>query len=449
VRITRRELVAGSVGAGSCVAADSGDSAVVQEAGIDHVIVVMMENRSFDHFLGALSLLEGRADVDGLQVGMSNPDAAGNGVGLAHTEMLCVPDPGHGWDSSHGQFNGGANDGFVLDYGGEEVMRYQDRGNLPITYALADQYAICDAYFCSVMGPTWPNRFYGHSGTSLGMRSNDFGIYDLPTAWNHLEERGIAWKYYFVDLPFIVLLKDNFRTDRSGYLEDFVADAEAGRLPAVCWVDPGFGLNDDHPPHFVGAGQMFLAAVAKALGASPQWNRCLWLLTYDEHGGFFDHVPPPKTEDDYAADGFDQLGFRVPVVAIGPWVKQGAVKTTFDHTSWLKFLCELHDIEPWTKRIAAANSLAEVLDLDRMARNEPLPPPELPAYDYPLETLPDECGGQAVMGPPAPSGDARGPGPVVYGESWQPLVKMLAGRDDRSAELLRRAAWTRRYVNGK
>jgi phospholipase C len=454
--VTRREVlagagaIAGAAGAASCKT-DEGDSAGdLGPATIDTIVVVMMENRSFDHMLGGLTLVEGRSDVDGVTAEMSNPDADGNPVYVYPNEVGCQDDPPHGWNAGHAQFNDGANDGFVREYGDPGVMQYQQRADLPITWALADEYAVCDRYFCSVMGPTWPNRFYGHCGTSEGMTSNDWpqeGSYPLPNVWAKLGEKGVSAQYYYSDLPFLILVRDAFDVQRARMIEDFVADAEAGRLPAVCWVEPGFAFNDDHPPHHVAMGQEFLAVVYKALSRSPQWNNCLLLITYDEHGGFFDHVPPPKTDDDYAAEGFDQLGFRIPGLAIGPYVKKGAVRTVFDHTSWLKLVCERHGIEPWTKRIAAANSLAEVLDTDRMAAREPRPPIELPAFDFDDDSLGSECDNQGVMGPPPPNRPAppRHAPPAVV-EPWHELMRAVYREEDRTEEWARLARWLRAYL---
>lgn len=419
---TRREALASMAAAVAAGCAPktgpSGDSGAVIPATIDHIIVVMFENRSFDHFLGALKLEEGRA-VDGLDATMSNPDADGNPIAVHPAAVQCLFDPPHGWNSSHLQWNGGANDRFVTEYIADgapnpaEVMGYMTRADLPVSYALADAYTVCDRYFCSVMGPTWPNRFYGHAGTSEGQDDNNFpegGAFTFPTVWNKLDEAGVAWKYYYTDLPFIGLFENGLKPGFYGMFEDFLYDCANGLLPAVSWVDPGFSYNDDHPPHFVGLGQEFLGMLYQALATSPQWNRCLLLVTYDEHGGFFDHVPPPTTEDDYAADGFDQMGFRIPVLAVGPFVKAGVVSDTLDNTSWLKLVCERFGITPWTKRIEAATSLAVVLDADRMAADQPNPPAEVPLPDYDDDALGAECfgGGLGPTAPPPGTGPKRG-----------------------------------------
>jgi phospholipase C len=442
IRLSRRQaLTALSAGAVACRSKNT-DSTTKVAGSIDTIVVVMMENRSFDHVLGSLKLLEGRTDIDGLDEMMSNLAQDGTEFPITEATTTCVPDPPHGWNSSHDQFNTGLNDGFVREYQDSEpeawpgeVMSYQTRNTMPITYALADAYAVPNRWFCSVMGPTWPNRFYGHAGTSAGHQSNeldDSGFYTFPTVWSKLDELGVPWGYYYSDLPFIGLIEGHFRDETCHILEQFFLDAEAGTLPPVCWVDPGFTVNDDHPPHPVGRGQEFLASIFKALAASPQWEHCLLILTYDEHGGFFDHVPPPLTDDDYIEDGFDQMGFRIPVLVIGPYVRPGGSDVVFDNTSWLKFVCEKYGIEPWTRRIAAANSIGVLLDEDRLAKNEPAAPITLPEFVFDEANLGEECSGQDVLGPTPPPSEEEERLQLVDELGW--FVEKYYPKADRRKE---------------
>jgi phospholipase C len=409
VRLTRRETLAGGLAAAAAAGCpaketrDTGEAPAPEPGSIDVVVVLMMENRSFDHVLGSLKLLEGHAS-DGLVAGMSNPDADGVAHEIAPVQVECLDDPGHGWSSSHDQFNGGANDGFVRDYGGDAVLGYYTREKLPITYALTDAYCVADRWFCSVMGPTWPNRFYGHAATSEGQQDNSLsgdGAFTFPTIWTKLDEKGVPWRYYYVDVPFMGLFANHLRDDTYAFVEDFVRDAEKGELPPVVWIDPGFTYNDDHPPHYPGFGQELIAVIYEALARSPQWKNVLFVITYDEHGGFFDHVPPPTTEDDYAAEGFDQVGFRVPTLLVGPYVKAGVDSTVYDHTSWIRYICDKHGIEPWTARVAAANSMAAALDADRLAVGDASDPIELPAFDVDDDAIPSECFDAGTGGPPS------------------------------------------------
>lgn len=409
VVMSRRAALAGLGALGVGCRPQKGSKAPPTPGSIDTVIVVMMENRSFDHVFGSYSLLEGK-EVDGLVAGMSNPAKDGTPWPIAEAETDCVPDPPHGWTSSHDQFNAGSNDGFVREYQDSEpsaspgeVMSYQTRKTMPISYALADGSALCQRWFASVMGPTWPNRFYGHAGTSAAHKSNELpsegGLYTFPTVWSKLDEAGVPWKYYYTDLPFLALFKDHVRPETTDFLENFFFDVANGALPPVCWVDPGFSFNDDHPPHPVGRGQEFLAALYKALAASPHWENCLLVITYDEHGGFFDHVAPPLVDDDYVPDGFDQLGFRIPVVVTGPYVKPQVSSEQFENTSWLKYICDTYGIEPWTRRIAGATSIATLLDTERLEKGEPYPAISLPDFVLDESGLGEECSGQGVMGP--------------------------------------------------
>ncbi|MCP4872649.1 MAG: alkaline phosphatase family protein [Proteobacteria bacterium] len=367
---------------------------------IDTVVFLMMENRSFDHFLGAMSLEEGNTDVDGLTEEMSNPNLAGESVLVHPADGACIDDPPHSWGSSHDQFNEGANDGFVRENeqrhpsSGHQAMGYWGRDGLPATYAIADAGVVCDRWYCSLMAQTWPNRFYYLAGQNGGGFGNEQPEEDFAHIFERLDEAGVGWANYFGNLPFGFLLRD-LTLAREEYipLEDFFHNAEVGLLPAVTYIDPIFGRNDDHPPAHPMAGQVLIASVYEALANSPHWDRCLLVITYDEHGGFFDHVPPPLAQDDRPESGHDQLGFRVPTVIAGPWVKQGAVShSVYDHTSCLALLEYLHELEPLTARDAAANNLLDVLDEERLLTNTPAAPATLPVIDADPEVIyADEC----------------------------------------------------------
>ncbi len=366
---------------------------------IDTVVVLMMENRSFDHVLGALSLEEGRSDIDGLQPNHSNLLPNGTVIEVFPAEIDCLADPPHGWTSSHRQFAEGENSGFVTEFEarasglGEHAMGYLDRSWQPVTYALADAGTVCDQWFCSLMTGTWPNRFYSHCGQNGGVRGNDFPEVDFPSLYTRLTEHDRSWGCYFSVLPFMALLTDNGTGQPLEPIAAFFDDAEDGDLPNVTIVEPAYGINDDHPPAHPLSGQIFIRQVLDALIASPQWDRTVFILTYDEHGGFYDHVPPPTAPDDYAADGFDQLGFRVPTVIVGPWVKPGHVShTVYDHASILAFCEALFEMEPLTARDAAADPMLDVFDPVAVFQGVPHPPPSLPTVEADREVLVrDQC----------------------------------------------------------
>ncbi len=347
-------------------------------AGIDTFVVLMMENRSFDHYLGALRLIEGRDDVDGLTGTESNPAPSGPPVPVHLLEDFTPADPPHGWDACHAQWNHGANDGFVTEHAGAsqaDVMGYHVRSQIPVTYALADGGAICDRWFCSVMGPTWPNRFYLHGATSNGNQSNlpAFGFNSIFAA---LDDAELSHKNYFHDVAWAT--GGYFKLSGNAGIETFFDDAAAGTLPTFSIVDPGFfggGANDDHPDHDIRLGQALIGAVVNALGQSPQWNKCMLVITYDEHGGFFDHVPPPTTTDE--REEFRQLGFRVPSLVIGPTARRGqVVSAQFEHASVIATLCKRFGIPALNQRVADSADLSPCLD--PAYYGDPQPAPTVP-----------------------------------------------------------------------
>lgn len=368
---------------------------------IDTVVVLIMENRSFDHYFGALTLEEGRTDVEGLTADIANPHPDGSMVPVFHTEVDCLADPPHSWNSSHAQFNEGANDGFVREFAAREpevaheAMGYLNRADLPALYALSDAYTLCDHWYSSLMTSTQPNRFYFHCGQSGGYTNNDVQVdQDYPSVYTRAAEKGLTWGAYYANLPGILLVPDRKAGDMQiQNLDAFFAAAEAGTLPNVVLVEPPYGEADDHPPAHPTAGQLYIAQIYEALANSPQWERIAFFVTYDEHGGFHDHVPPPTAPDDRASEGFDQLGFRVPGLVIGPWVKPGHVShVVYDHTSALAFLEKLFELEPLTKRSAAADPMLDCFDLDAMAAGLPLQPVVLdPIEADPAELFRPEC----------------------------------------------------------
>src|SRR6266487_98997 len=176
------------------------------------------------------------------------------------------------------------------------------------------------------MGPTFPNRWYLHSGQSGGYMYNELvPTTKWPSIYDRLDAAKIPWSYYYTDLPFLATM--GIPLSKTLSIDQFYLDAKMGKLPPVVMADPGFSFNDDHPPHHPLLGQQFIASIYTALATSPQWENSLMVVTYDEHGGFFDHVAPPKAADERAANGFDQLGFRVPTMVMGPYVKKGYVSS--------------------------------------------------------------------------------------------------------------------------
>jgi len=367
--------------------------------GIDHIVVMMMENRSYDHLLGARAL-EGLGG-DGLTTTMFNRNLAGDPVGVyeAMVGQLCVVDPPHGWEECHDSFDGGLNEGFLIAHetrngaGQKGVMEYLTRAQVPVSWALADAYGTCDRYFCSVMGPTWPNRMYWHSASSGGQKTNGLptGGFTWASIHHRLNDAGVDWAYYYMTIPVLGLVRNLDKEGKVKLLEDFYRDAAAGKLAPVTYVDPGFDVNDDHPPLHPIWGQQFIASIYAALANSPKWDRTMLVITYDEHGGFFDHVPPPTTVDDQAAAGFDQMGFRVPTIVAGPYIKQGVSSTVRDHCSVLAHIERKFGLVPLNQRTIAANDLSDMIDDGRIALGQPSAPIQLPAIEIDESMLGADC----------------------------------------------------------
>jgi phospholipase C len=371
------------------------DPSVENLSKIDHIVVLMMENRSFDHMLGYLTL-GGRADVDGLEPGMKNVHA-GRDYPVHHlssTKLTKAQDPCHGGECVAVQI---ANDmgGFVDSYASANpadpdpglVMGHFDGADLPVYDHLAREHVVCDRWFCSVPGATWPNRLYAVTGTSEGTLDNrePVPIYDIPSFVRHLDARGVSWGWYCHDVATLRLTDARYAVGHFGNFswfdrrtfaapKSFVDAAASGALPSVSWIDPNFvdvgfvgpsGSNDDHPPSDVRDGQTLVLKLYHALVTSPQWQKTLLVVTYDEHGGFFDHVPPPAARDDNAKTR--RYGPRVPAFVISPWVDPGVSHRLFDHTSIIKTIllrfCRdaRGTIPTMTKRVAEAHHLGELL----------------------------------------------------------------------------------------
>jgi phospholipase C len=393
--------MAGAAGAASVLPGCGGDDATELPPGIHHIVVVMMENRSYDHLLGARKLdgLPG----DGLATTMANVNMAGTSVPVfpGTYDSVCVLDPPHGWTAAHNSFAGGANTGFLVEQEADHgagtqpaPMQYLTRDLVPVTWSLADNFATCDRYFCSVMGPTWPNRMYWHSGSSNGIMSNDFpsGGFTWPSIHHRLDEKAVPWKYYYFDIPVLAIVDTIDKTGRVAYIEDFLRDAMSGNLAPVSYVDPGFSYNDDHPPHHPIYGQQFIASIYRALASGPLAKHFLLVVTYDENGGYFDHVAPPTTVDDFAKTGFDQMGFRVPTLVAGPYVKPGYVSSVvMDHCSVLRHIQNTHGLADLNQRVTAANDLSDVIDQVALAAGIPHELADIPAIEIDESTIMQQC----------------------------------------------------------
>jgi phospholipase C len=358
---------------------------------IQHVVVVMMENRSFDHFLGWLPGADGWQDT----VTARFPDQAGTLQACYHLSepMGCAyRDPDHSYVGGRFQWHGGAMDNFARGRNDRYAIGFYTDADRPFMSALARRYTTCDRYFCSILGPTFPNRIFLHTGQTDRL-DNRAQVCDLATIWDQLNQPdGPTGRYYFTDLPFLALWGGRYRSIAASY-EQFLVDARAGALPNVAYLDPRFTgarygtSGDDHPHAHIGAGDAFLADVFHALSSSPAWARTVLVVTYDEWGGFYDHVAPSRVTPGIApgvdpeggvdrdlVDGRVLLGFRVPCIVASPFTKgtdPGVARIAhglYDHTSVLRLIEWRFGLRPLSQRDGSAletdpGNLADVLHL--------------------------------------------------------------------------------------
>ncbi len=344
-------------------------------ADIRHLVVLMLENRSFDHMLGYLKST-GMA-VDGA-IGATNVDDHGNAIKGYHLDSTRVRiRPDHEVAHVATQVNGGQMDGFLKGYGSRahlaEIMGWYDQRDVLTYDVLARKYAVCDRWFSSFAGPTWPNRFFAMCGTSAGITKNMHWI-DREPFFDRLPQG--SWRYYSHDVAFLRTVNKykGHVGEPIAKISSFYKSCLDGTLPQVSWLDPNFTLvdfdallnwaNDDHPPADIARGQNLVARVYNHLVASPAWPNTLFVVLYDEHGGFYDHVPPPVAPGNEAAP-FDRLGVRVPALVISPWVPCGVpYSATLDHACLARTAFELfapQQVNHFTPRVAASPSLLPLL----------------------------------------------------------------------------------------
>ena len=374
---------------------------------IEHVIIFMQENRSFDHYFGTLRGVRGFGDKRGHKTFLQKGT---NGKTLAPFRLpkQCLPDITHDWGPQHRARNGGKMDRFLSEHektdgaaDGPETMGYYNRADIGLYYSMADAFTICDGYHCSVIGPTDPNRLMSmsasidpagkHGGplmeTLVSKRGGFAGKFTWTTMPERLQSNGVSWKVYqsgiggALDnvLPYFKAFNPGTKFDKLGgvgapkYPDDFLADLSNGHLPQVSWLlasvteseHPGFSTPD--------AGQIVARQVVEALLSHPKiWEKTALFITWDENGGFFDHVPPPVppkgTKGEFvtvanlpkAAEGIRGpigLGFRVPMLVVSPFSRGGLVcSDTFDHTSTLRFLetrfgVEVPNLTHWRRSV--------------------------------------------------------------------------------------------------
>jgi phospholipase C len=361
---------------------------------IEHVILLMLENRSFDHLLG---YLPGAGGLTGMENNRIDPDDPASGKVLVNNAAAYISliSPAHDFPSVHTQLYGGAGpiidpalmNGFVKSavieakgdvQTGIHVMDCFDPAKIPTLRALADEFCLCTAWFSSVPGPTWPNRLFVHAATSDGVAANDVGhAYMMKTIYESLAKACKSWNIYFGDIPVSLALRrlwsslGHFRN-----FEEFHEDVQNGRLSNYSFIEPRYfdflelKAADEHPPHDLKMGEYLIAEVYETLRASPYWEKSLFVVTYDEHSGFFDHISPPglvpnpdgKVSTDPAFD-FTRLGLRVPAILVSPFIEKGVTDdTVYEHSSVPAMLKKVFDLPGFlTARDRAANTFEGAL----------------------------------------------------------------------------------------
>lgn len=349
---------------------------------IEHIIVIMQENHSFDNYFGRLNQDKFYgSQVSGITDQMYNLDKHGQPVYAHHEESKCVADPEHDWNPIHREWNNGKMDGFVL-LNGKRAMGYFDERDIPFYYDIANKFAIADNYHSALLTETLPNRFFLYAGTSFGHIGGvvPFPLFGLrhKTIFDSLNEHGVSWKYYKNGIGYLAMFQPMYLANlgKMAKISSFKKDLAKNKLPQVVFIDADFGGQDEHPNGNIEEGQMFVAQRLKELMESSAWEKSVLFLTYDEGGGFFDHEAPPQfcapdkiqprlKSAQHKAGGFEQLGFRVPFVAISPYVKHHFVShQTYDHTAILRFIEDKFKLPALSVRDANSNTLNEMFDFD-------------------------------------------------------------------------------------
>lgn len=348
----------------------------VTPGSLDNIIIVTMENRSFDHLLGWLP------GADGKQSGLSYPDRAGvmqpthhltsfDGCGLA--------DPNHSAAGGRVQFDSGACDGWLKADGSDlSAIGFYSSGDLPFLGKAAPQWTVLDRYFAPFLGPTYPNRIISHAGQTDRI-SNTQRVSTLPTIWDRLAASNLTGANYGTSITTASFWADRYSSIIKP-IGSFFTDAAAGRLPNVSYVDPELAndlSNSYHPPGDIRNAESFLANIYRAVTTGPQWATSLLVITFDEWGGYYDHVRPqvaPLSEIERAAGNSDGLrGFRIPTVLVSPFVKRGHVSSqVYDHASILRLIESRWSLQPLALRDASANNLMDELDLFSVFASAPV-----------------------------------------------------------------------------
>jgi phospholipase C len=360
---------------------------------IKHIIVLMKENRSFDHLFGQLSA-QGQPKAEPLPSTFTNPDATGAAVAPFHQTNTCLPDdPPHQWAEEHAMVDSGAMDGFVKSAtnatvgettmsamsDGHFVMGYYDQTDIPFYTWLASNFALADHHFASVRGGTWANRDYLVAATSDGIMDTASPLGPLPAGtpliFDQLDKAKVSWQVYTDDLEpleFSVTWADANGNQRKqwGSTASFFSKMAAGTLESVTFIDATTGVappeTDEHPPADVQAGEAWTRTLVADLLKSPMWKDTALIFTYDEGGGFFDHLPPGNSCAPSADQAvFTELGVRVPLIVVSPYARPKYVsKTVHEHTSITRLIEYVFNLPALTARDANSDALLDMFDFN-------------------------------------------------------------------------------------
>ncbi len=326
-------------------------------APISKIVVVLQENHTFDNYFGTYPGADGTA---GRSLRLPASPGGPPVVAPSPSASPAPADLNHNWLAAHADFDGGKMDGFVYSEGSPETMVYFDRTDLPHYWAAADQYVLCDRYFTSAMTESAPNHLYLIAGTAGGLQDDHVpATLEFPPIFAALDAQGISWKVYGFTRwyeSFGYVQQHPSTRSRFAPASSFSVDLAAGALADVTWIIGAPG-GSEHPPQDVRVGAGSVANdILNPLGRSPYWGSLAAFVTWDDYGGFYDHVAPPQVDP----VGY---GFRVPCLVVSPFARPGFLDhTTNDHTSILKFIETRYGLPPLSARDAAANDLAEAFD---------------------------------------------------------------------------------------
>ncbi len=366
------------------------------DSGIQHIVVVMMENRSFDHILGWLP------NADGRQAGIIYTDSSDQRHSTYHLQDYqgCGhPDPDHSYTGGRVEYNGGRCNGWLRAGSNDPYsIGYYTKRDLPFLGQVAPRWTTFSRYFAAMMAETYPNRIYQHAAQTDRL-TNTTAISTLPTIWDLLAAQGVSATYYYSDVPFLALWGPKY-VAIGRPIAQFYADAVAGTLPAVSFVDPGFlgeaqgTSNDDHPHGDIRDGEAFLSRAYASVTLGAAWPSTVMVINFDEWGGFFDHVAPKTAPIPPAAaaagDTDGRRGFRVPCLLISPWSRRGFVSgALYDHCSVLNMIEWRWGLPSLTVRDALSSNLAQALNF----RETDLRAPQFAVPQGPFGTV---CPGSSV-----------------------------------------------------